>query len=204
MELVVGTDSTWSLRAWICAKLAGVQVSERIINLSAKGYKAELLKYSPSGLVPALNTGSIVICDSLAIAEYLNEWSSGTLFPRSVEERALARSICAEIHSGFVQIRTQHSFTLDTVMKPLQLDDAVKKELQRLAEIFSQARLPFMHADAGCVDAFLAIMAYRLHIYGIYLPGKAGDYQKNLLDWQLLGEAIERAQFWRKHAEPGE
>ena len=197
MLLIVGTESTWSLRALICSKIAGIEVKQHVIDLTASGYKSELLKYSQAGLVPALDNGSGVVHDSLAIAEYFNECTDGSLYPQSSSERALSRSLCAELHSGFINLRTQLPFTTDKVDPPSLLSDEVLKEVCRISEIFEKARLPFMFDSAGCVDAFYAVLAYRLKIYGITLEGQAGEYKKRLLEWDLFNQALERARIWK-------
>ena len=73
MELVVGTDSTWSLRVWICLQIVNIKATDVVIDLTDADYKEKILMHSPSGLVPAFIDGNIEIHDSLAITEYLNE-----------------------------------------------------------------------------------------------------------------------------------
>lgn len=197
MELVVGTDSTWSLRALMCFKITGIDVTENIIDLTAENYKTELYKYSPTGLVPTLIDGAIVIHDSLAIAEYLNEMTNGQLFPENVEQRAVARSLCAELHAGFAELRNNCPFTLNDVTTKLNIDGKILVELNRVESIFSQANLPFMHESVGVVDAFYAVLAFRLNAYGITFKGNAGLYQKSLLSWEVLQSAIVQARHWQ-------
>tara|TARA_R110001583_G_scaffold11613_19_gene52337 strand:- start:10404 stop:11033 length:630 start_codon:yes stop_codon:yes gene_type:complete len=206
MKLVVGTESTWSLRVWICLQLANIKVTEEVIDLSSVDYKAKILAHSPTGLVPAFIDGNIEIYDSLAITEYINESSHGCLYPVNVKQRAIARSLCAEMHSGFMNLRQQFPFTLQGVTQNKQaqnpaaknplLNDDIKKELSRIEAIFESATLPFMFELAGAVDAFYAILAFRLKSYGIIFEGKAGEYQHSLLDWPLLNKAIAQAQRW--------
>ncbi len=198
MKLIVGTDSTWSLRVWICAKLAGIKVEQKVIDLSAKDYKQQLLAHSPTGLVPALIIDDVVINDSLAIVEYFNELEAGALYPQESIERAVARSLSCEMHSGFGALRTLCPFTLDKVAPLNDSSEEIKSELQRVEQIFSQAELPFMFTGAGAVDAFYAILAFRLQNYGVELSGKAGQYQQSLLNWPLLAQAIQQARQWRE------
>lgn len=197
MKLVVGTDSTWSLRAWIAVQLAQLDVTEQVIDLSLAGYKAKINELSPTGLVPALVDGALSIHDSLAITEYLNECAKGSLFPAKADERALARSLCAELHSGFMTLRSQCPFTLEPVSVLPERSDGLVAELARIQFIFEQAKRPYMFESAGAVDAFYAILAFRLNSYGITFDGKAGEYQQSLLNWQLLTSAIDRAKAWK-------
>ncbi len=197
MELTVGTDSTWSLRVWICSQLAQVDVQVNVIDLTGSDYKSQIFKHSVTGLVPALNVGTFVVHDSLAIAEYFNELAQGGLYPSSSYERALARSLSFELHSGFINLRSHCPFTLEQVTPLLESNIDIKNELSRVAEIFASAHLPFMFDAAGIVDAFYAILAFRLNSYGITLQGKAGEYQESLLNWSHLKEAIKLAHSWK-------
>ncbi|GAA6154162.1 glutathione S-transferase [Pseudoteredinibacter isoporae] len=201
MQLIVGTDSTWSLRAWICSQIAGIDLDLRVIDLRKASYKAEIHTVSKAGQVPILQDGDCAIHDSLAITEYLNELSDGALFPESNKERAMARSYCAELHSGFMSLRSQCPFTLDA-LEPLQtLDQNLQKDLARIDTLFASARGPFMFEKAGAVDAFYSILAFRLDSYGIKLQGAAGNYQAQLLQWDLLKSAIEQVRDWNRLGE---
>ncbi|WP_440875649.1 glutathione S-transferase N-terminal domain-containing protein [Thalassotalea sp. PLHSN55] len=197
MELTVGTDSTWSLRVWICCQLTQANVSIKVIDLTQPAYKSRILKHSPTGLVPALNQGTFTVYDSLAIAEYLNECADGALFPSSSSERALARSLCAELHAGFLNLRSQCPFSTEPVSPLLTYNRQIENELARIQDIFSAANFPFMFSCAGVVDAFYAILAFRLNAYGIKLKGHAGQYQQSLLEWTYLKQAIATAKDWK-------
>ncbi|NVK73611.1 MAG: glutathione S-transferase N-terminal domain-containing protein [Oceanospirillaceae bacterium] len=193
MQLVVGTLSTWSLRALMCGQIADIKLDLIPINLEKQGYKAEVLKYSSTGLVPALLVDDFVVHDSLAIAEYFNECSDGALYPKNQSERAQARSLCMEMHSGFMSLRGRCPFTFDDVAPLGELNEALRNEIERIEMIFAQAKGPFMFDQAGAVDAFYAILAFRLNAYGVFFNGKAGEYQQSLLSWPLLRRAIELA-----------
>ena len=202
MKLIVGTDSTWSLRAWICSQLAQINLELNVIDLTKTGYKSKILTYSPTGLVPALVEDDLVIHDSLAIAEYFNEYSKGALYPKSQSDRALARSLCLELHSGFMNLRSHCPFSLEKTKPLSELDDDIKNELTRIESIFELAQLPFMFHSAGVVDAFYSILAFRLKTYGIKFQGKAGAYQESLLNWSTLQQAIKLARSWKTHNKP--
>jgi glutathione S-transferase len=197
MKLTVGTDSTWSLRVWICSQLAQLDIDVNVIDLSHSNYKSEILKHSVTGLVPCLSDGTAIIHDSLAIAEYFNECSDGALYPSLRSERALARSLSSELHSGFMSLRSQCPFSLGQVTPLSEFDEGIKNELTRIEAIFEAAHLPFMFNSAGIVDAFYAILAFRLKAYGIQFHGKAGVYQESLLNWTILKNAIKLAQSWK-------
>jgi len=193
--LIVGTYSTWSIRAWVCLKLAKFDFTEQVITLEKPDFKAILNKHSSTGLVPVLTTGHSKIHDSLAIAEYANEVSAGALYPKNITERALARSYCAELHSGFMSLRSHCPFKF-TQQLPIVVTSELQQELERLTELWSLAQNCFMFEAPSIVDAFYAVLAYRLRIYGIELPAKAGQYQQSLIDWPLFKEAIANAKRW--------
>ncbi|GAB1255596.1 glutathione S-transferase [Aurantivibrio plasticivorans] len=197
MELVVGDCSTWSIRALMCLALAEINVTERIIPLGQPGYEKALSGVSDSMLVPVLIDGDTRIHDSLAIAEYANELSAGLLWLHDLNERGLARSLVCELHSGFAQIRTLMPFNW-VVSRPVDISDApaVQKELRRLDAIWSQAGSTFYFSTPSVVDAFYAVLAYRLNAYGITLSGAAGRYQHALLQWPLFNQVLERAKGW--------
>lgn len=196
MKLVVGTASTWSLRAWICSQLVNIDLDIVVIDLTAPDYKQKLLQHSPTGLVPALIVDDKVIHDSFAIAEYFNEISKGNLYPEPVFQRASARSLCAEMHSGFSHLRSQCPFTLLDNVAHVVINSDLTSELDRVEVIFASAQGNFMYEQASIVDAFYAILAYRLKSYGITFEGKAGNYQASLLAWPLLQRAIDVAKQW--------
>ena len=101
--------SSWSLRPWIAMKHCGIPFAEERIRLRQPESREAILRHSPSGKVPALKTNGLVVFDSLAILEYLAERHPDLhLWPSEVEARALARSISAEMHSGFVTLAQRH------------------------------------------------------------------------------------------------
>ena len=106
--LIIGNKnySRWSLRAWLALKEAGVEFDEQQIALDRPQTKAEILRHSPSGKVPCLVDGPLVVWDSLAICETANErYVGGALWPAGDEARAHARAVTAEMHSGFGMLR---------------------------------------------------------------------------------------------------
>src|SRR4029450_5194725 len=99
--------SSWSLRGWLLCRMAGLDFEERIVPVDEPSARAELLLLSPSVLVPRLTHGKVVIWDTLAIAEYLNEVRpEAKLWPADVVHRAHARAVSGEMHSGFANLRS--------------------------------------------------------------------------------------------------
>jgi len=194
-DLIVGTNSTWSIRAWICLKLANIEFNEVVISLEKENYQSQIAQYSDALLVPVLVDNEMKIHDSLAIAEYVNDLS--IIYPESKTEKALTRSLCAELHSGFMNLRANCPFSLESV-SPVVVTEPLHKEIERLSKIFESAKGNFMFENASPVDAFYAVLAFRLSAYGIELEGKSGEYQTKLQQWPLFIEAIETAKSWNE------
>jgi len=197
VQLIVGNVSTWSMRAWICLKLANLDFEEVVVSLDVDNYKIKLSRISNSMLVPVLKVDELLIHDSLAIAEYANEVSDGALFPLQTSHRALARSLCSELHAGFTNVRSTYPFSweaspVDSIAKE------VESEIRRLTDIWSQAAGSFYFQKASVVDAYYSVLAYRLSQYGIVLEGSAGEYQRSLIEWPLFNSCIEQAKNWVK------
>ncbi|QXB54994.1 glutathione S-transferase N-terminal domain-containing protein [Aeromonas sp. FDAARGOS 1415] len=193
LVLTVGTGSTWAMRAALVLAMSGLEWQEQVFDLEDTRALQRLKRVAPAGLVPWLDDGALRIHDSLAIAEYLHELCpERRLYPTVRAERALSRSLCAELHAGFGQIRSLLPFFLGA---PTQSEPPVETlgELARLQTIWSQARGAFYFDEAGILDAFYAVMAYRLASYGILLPGQAGAYQQALLAWPLWQETLLKA-----------
>ncbi|WP_429152244.1 glutathione S-transferase N-terminal domain-containing protein [Aeromonas hydrophila] len=193
LVLTVGTGSTWAMRAALVLAMSGLEWQEQVFDLEDAKELQRLKRLAPAGLVPWLDHDGVRVHDSLAIAEYLHELCPvRRLYPEARSERALARSLCAELHTGFRQIRTLLPFFLGAPTRSEPPVEAIG-ELARLQTIWSQARGPFYFGEAGILDAFYAVMAYRLASYGIQLPGQAGAYQQVLLAWPLWQQTLVKA-----------
>ncbi len=193
LVLTVGTGSTWAMRAALVLAMSGLEWQEKVFDLEDAKELQRLKRLAPAGLVPWLDHDGVRVHDSLAIAEFLHELCPARrLYPEARAERALARSLCAELHAGFRQIRTLLPFFLGAPTRSEPPVEAIS-ELARLQTIWSQARGPFYFGEAGILDAFYAVMAYRLASYGIQLPGQAGAYQQALLAWPLWQQTLVKA-----------
>jgi glutathione S-transferase len=195
-ELIVAPPSTWALRAWLVLKLTGTNFKTAPVSHETLLDKVSMAAYSDTGLVPVLNHGGHKIHDSLAIAEYLHElFPDAELYPKDQHLRAHARSLVAELHSGFTAIRTQLPFFIGEP-KQGETNEAVQRELKRLANCWAGAALPYYFDKPGIVDAFYGVMAARLYRYQIKLGGPAGAYRQSLLDWDLLQKGLEDQTRW--------
>lgn len=168
MLLVIGNKnySSWSLRAWLAMKVLGLPFEEKRIALYTDEAKAELLRYSPAGKVPILVDGGTTVWDSLAILEYLAERHPG-LWPSDRAERARARSICAEMHSGFPSLRTHMSMNVRRRYPDKGRTPEVLAEIERIQAIFDAARGPFLFGAFGAADAMYAPVVLRFRTYAV-------------------------------------
>jgi glutathione S-transferase len=194
MEIVVGTKkwSSWSLRPWLALRHTGEPFKETLVELRhAELSDAEIRKHSPSGLVPCLKDGEVVVWDSLAICEYLAErFPAAKLWPADPAARALGRSAAAEMHSGFASLRGECPMELDT-LKVAELSEATQKNVRRIVELWSglldRFGGPFLVGEWSIADAFYTPVATRFRGYGVHLSdygddGRCGEYAQRLLE----------------------
>ncbi len=189
MQLVIGNKnySSWSLRPWLLLKHYGLDFQEISIALFTPGYKDELAKYSPTLRVPVLLDGSSTVWDSLAICEYVTEkYLEGKAYPRDIEERALCRSYCSEMHSGFTAIRSEMPMNC-RARRSLQLSDSARSECERVDQLFGEARQRFpsrgeyLFGDFSIADCMFAPIVMRFTTYGVVLSDSSQNYMKTLL-----------------------
>jgi glutathione S-transferase len=193
MQIVVGTKkwSTWSLRPWLALKHTGEPFEETLVALrQADASTTEILKHSPSGLVPALRDGDLVLWDSLAICEYLHErYPAAKLWPDDRTARAVGRAAAAEMHSGFGSLRGECPMDLD-LRQIVPLSEATQKDVRRIVavwnDLLSRFDGPFLLGQWSIADAFYTPVATRFRSYGIHPSdygdtGPAGEYCQRLL-----------------------
>src|SRR5687767_14676748 len=135
MKLLIGNKnySSWSLRPWLVLKQAGIPFEEELISFNVPDFKARVTRHSPAGKLPALIDGDLVVWDSLAIAEYLAElFPEKTLWPAARGARAHARAACAEMHSGFQDMRSRLTMNCCTHFTNVLFDKRVRREIARI------------------------------------------------------------------------
>ena len=184
-ELIIGnkTYSSWSLRPWLVLKHLGATFTETRVVLYVPGFKKEILRHSGSGRVPILKHGALTIWDSLAICEYLAEkFPAARLWPESIEERARARSLSAEMHSGFSLIRSLMPFNCRAEGRRVTRGPDVDGEIARVETIWNDCRDqhkaagPWLFGRFTIVDAMYIPVALRFVTYGVQLKGAAREY----------------------------
>jgi len=191
LRLVIGNKnySSWSLRPWLALKTLGLPFEEVRIPLYGPGSKEAILRHSPSGKVPCLVDGDIAVWDSLAILEYLAE-RHPQLWPPERAERAKARSIAAEMHSGFPNLRQRMSMNRRRRYPGKGRTPESMAEIARIVAIWSEARGPFLFGDFGAADAMFAPVALRFRTYEVELPPPCRAYADALLALAPMREWI--------------
>ena len=186
-QLYIGyrTTSTWSLRGWMAMRKAGAPFDEVMIRYRRPDDKARICEVSPTGMVPLLvhrrGSGEVKIWDSLAIGEYLAEtFPEKRLWPADPEARAFARSISAEMHSGFVTLRNEMSMDLLSRFPAPPIGEELDRDIRRIVAIWRDTRAryggagPFLFGAFTNADAMYAPVATRLRTYGVE-PSAFGD-----------------------------
>jgi glutathione S-transferase len=192
LKLIIGNKnySSWSLRAWLAIELTGAPYDEERIPLYQADSRSRLLSLSPTGKVPVLQCEDGTLWDSLAIAEYLAErFPEAHLWPLGQTARAHARSACAEMHSGFVPLRSHMPMDLRR-QKPLdEVPEEVQADIRRICALWAGCRGrfgqdgPFLFGHASIADAFFAPVAARLRSYAVALPADAEAYVETIYRW---------------------
>ena len=202
LKIVVGNKkySSWSLRGWLALKLTGAPYEEVVVPLDMPDTAQNIRKYSPSGRVPALIDGNVTVWDSLAIAEYLHEkFPEKRLWPKDAAQRARARSVAAEMHSGFANLRNDCSMKIvqQYPYKPLRAE--TQADVDRIVAIWEeclkQSGGPFLFGKERCVaDAFYAPVVSRFRTYSIPVSGAAKAYCDAVWAWPDLQQWVADAQ----------
>jgi len=202
LSLVIGNKnySSWSLRAWLLLREFQVHFQEIRIPLDTPETQALMERYSPSRKVPVLNIGDLHVWDTMAIAETVNErFLEGAGWPRKPDLRALGRSACAEMHSGFPALRATMPMNCRRRVHGFRPDAATQADIDRmihlLGDCLERSGGPFLLGRFSITDAFFAPVASRFNTYGIEVPASIGAWMdkiaglKGMQEWQREAEA---------------
>lgn len=194
--LVIGNKnySSWSLRAWLLMSEAGIPFDEVRVPLDTPEFDERIRQYTPAGRVPVLLINERPVWDTLAIAETLAErWPRVGLWPDDADARAHARSISAEMHSGFPALRDAMPMNCRALGRRVTLPDAVTRDIDRIFDIWSDCHRRYgsdgdwlFGARFGVADAMFAPVVMRFRTYGINLPDAAMPYPVRLLKSEAL------------------
>ena len=200
--LVIGNKnySSWSLRAWLALKQLGVPFTEVRIPLDTHTWKREIGRHSPSKMVPVLKKGDQVIWDSLAICEFASEQlAGGRGWPKSAEARAAARSVSAEMHSGFAAMREALPMDCRRRVAGIRAPENAARDIRRVRQIWRWCRESwggkgdFLFGDFSIADAMYAPVVSRFHTYGVRTGTVGKAYMDAMMGLDAMQEWIESA-----------
>jgi glutathione S-transferase len=202
--------SSWSLRPWVLMKTRGIPFVERVMPFGPGSNFEAFRTFSPTGKVPCLRDGELVVWDSLGIAGYLAE-RHPELWPADHAARTWARCATAEMHSGFATLRNHCGMNLGVRVRLREWPAALQADVRRLGELWNEGLAkfggPFLAgAEFGIVDAFFCPVAYRVRTYDIPLESSAKAYAQRLLQLPTMREweAAGLAEPWRDEAHEDE
>jgi len=190
--------SSWSLRGWLMCKLAGLDFDEIVVAPDDADARAEILLLSPSILVPCLTHEKVKIWDTLAIGEFLNEIAPDkALLPKEWAKRAHCRSICGEMHSGFVSLRQALPMNIKAEFPHFKIWSKARADIERISAIWRECLGayggPYLFGDLTLADAMYAPVVSRFRTYGVELEPGLRAYADRI--WNL--PAMEE---WREAA----
>ena len=182
MKLIIGNKrySSWSLRPWLVAKHFGIPFEEILIGLDQTKTAEQIAKYSPSGKVPALIDGNMIVWDSLAICEYLNDkFPEKRMWPQDLKKRAWARAVSAEMHSGFQTMREKLSHDIQKQLRDFDWTVAAN-DIKRVKQIWTECMQkfggPFLFGEFSIADAMYAPVCNRFVTYGVPMEKEVAAY----------------------------
>ena len=199
------TYSSWSLRPWLALKRTGAAFDEVVIPLSRPDTAAKIREVSPSGRVPALRHGPVLVWESLAICEYLAEtFPAARLWPADPVPRALARAISAEMHGDFATLRQCLPMDLSRDLRGAARIEEAQAEIDRVAAIWRDCRArfgvpgahgsgDFLFGDYSIADAMFTPVATRFRTYGVTIDPVSAAYVEAVLDWPAMRDWVAAA-----------
>ena len=203
LTLVIGNRnfSSWSLRAWLARTWTEAPFEEVHVWFDEDSNRTARLRHSPTGRVPILKVGELVIWDSLAIAEYLAEtFPAAQLWPADPAARARARSLVCEMHSSFEALRSELPMNC-RARKPARVRRPdVQHDIEQLCAHWTETRAaygasgPYLFGERPLADAFYAPVASRFRTYDVQLTGAADAYAQALFDLPGMKSWLEQAE----------
>jgi glutathione S-transferase len=206
LKLIIGNRaySSWSMRGWLACKQSGEEFEEYVVPLFGEDWekRREGDEFAPSlGKVPILWDGDIVVWDSMAIIEFLaDRYGDAFYWPEDEGARAVARSMAAEMHSGFANLRRELPMNVRKSFSAKKVSAPVREEIDRVLQLWAQARArwggtgDFLFGEWCAADMMYAPVVTRFITYGIQVPNFAGAYMKCVLSHPHVAEWIDKAQ----------
>ena len=206
IKLILGNRaySSWSMRGWLAVKHSGEEFEELVVPMFDEEWekRREGDEFAPSlGKVPILWDGDCVVWDSLAIVEFLaDRHGKETYWPKDEPACGMARSMAAEMHSGFSNLRRDLPMNVRKTFPFKPLSEEVRNEIERILQLWAQARArfagtgPFLFGDWCATDMMYAPVVTRFITYSVPLPPFAELYMKAVLSHPHVIEWIDKAQ----------
>lgn len=190
--------SSWSLRGWLMAKLAGIPFEEVVIEPNDADARAEILLLSPSILVPCLTYEGIKVWDTLAIGEFLNELKpKKALLPKDRATKAHCRAISGEMHSGFVSLRQALPMNIKGHFPNFKIWSKAKADIDRITAIWRECLTtyggPYLFGEITIADAMYAPVVSRFRTYDVKLEPQLQAYADRIWDLPAMQEWREAA-----------
>jgi glutathione S-transferase len=206
LKLIIGNRaySSWSMRGWLACRQSGEEFEEFVVPMFDEDWdrRREGDEFGPSmGKVPILWDGECVVWDSLAIVEFLADRVGRNKFwPEDDSARGMARSMAAEMHSSFSNLRRDLPMNVRRTYSPIELSDEVRGEIDRIMQLWAQARArfggtgEFLFGDWCAADIMFAPVVTRFITYGVKVPSFAALYMKSVLSHPDVNDWIDKAQ----------
>jgi glutathione S-transferase len=200
LTLIIGNKnySSWSLRPWILMKYYRVDFLEKRVALFTDTTAGELSEYNSDLKVPILKDKELVVWDSLSILEYVSEqYLSGQGWPRDKKARAVARSVCSEMHSSYFNVRNELPMNCRKQFNSISLSKSAEKEIERIRALWRKCRSEYgsegewLFGNYSIADAMFAPIALRFSGYNIPLSGIEEAYVKSVSEDPAIVEWIE-------------
>jgi glutathione S-transferase len=190
--------SSWSLRGWLMAKLAGLAFEEVIVAPGDADARAEILLLSPSILVPCLTYDGVKVWDTLAIGEFLDEIApEAGLLPKDRAKRAHCRSICGEMHSGFISLRQALPMNIKGRFPRFKVWSKAVADIERVTAIWRECLSayggPFLFGEISMADAMYAPVVSRFRTYDVTLDAPCQAYAERIWTLPAMQDWIEAA-----------
>jgi len=191
LKLVIGNKnySSWSMRPWLALRANNIPFEEVFVSLySGEADKRRILDFSGAGKVPILVDGNVTVWDSLAIIEYVAErFPEKRLWPEHPAHRAHARSVCAEMHSGFAALRNECGMNLHRPVGAIELSADARANVARVEGIWRGCRErhgqsgPFLFGAFGAADAMFAPVVHRFRTYAVAVTEETQRYMDAMI-----------------------
>ena len=206
LTLVIGNKnySSWSMRPWVLMRQLGIAFDEVKLRFHSEEWQRHIARWSPTGLVPVLWRGEQAVWDTMAIVETLAEWFPGHgVWPAEPAARAFARSISAEMHSGFRSLRSTMPMNIRASLPGKGMTATTAQDIARIESLWAEARRrfgaggPFLFGAFSGADAMYAPVVTRFATYGVPLTAPLMSYANAVMALPAMQQWVTAA-----HAEP--